>query len=257
MKTLFFLASMLLAIGLMAPSVLMANMALELDGNSAIEVPNSDSLNPQKAITIEAWMKMEKGSGECFAKDWGGKRDYIFPEIIQNGTGLRFVLWPDTKILDVPGFKLSEWVHAAGVWDGKEMRTYINGKEMGKVAYDAEELNASEASLYIGVGDSQTWTCKGLVDEIRIWEVARTEKEINEFMKKMLTGDEPGLNAYYTFEEKNAKDNTKNKNDGKVAFGEPKYVDVTAELDLESVPVTSVSPKDKLTNTWAKIKQMR
>jgi hypothetical protein len=255
MKILFFLAAMLLATGIMA-SVLMANIALELDGSSAIEVPDSDSLNPKKAITIEAWMKMETGGGECLAKDWGGKRDYIFPEIVQNGNGLRFVLWPGTKILDAPGFKLNEWVHAAGVWDGKEMRTYINGKEMGKVAYDAGELNASEASLYIGVGDSEKWTCKGLIDEIRIWEVARTEKEINDSMGKMLAGDEPGLNAYYSFEEKNAKDNTKNKNDGKVAFGQPKYVDVTGELALEPV-ITSVNPKDKLTNTWAKVKQMQ
>jgi len=79
MKILFFLAAMLLATGLMVPSVLMANMALELDGDSAIEVPDSDSLNPTTAITIEAWMKMEKDNGECLAKDWGGQRDYIFP----------------------------------------------------------------------------------------------------------------------------------------------------------------------------------
>lgn len=75
-------------------------------------------------------MNMEKTVGECIAKDWGGKRDYIFPEIIQNGTGLRFVLWPGTKILDVQGFKLNEWQHVAGSWDGKEMRTYINGNKM-------------------------------------------------------------------------------------------------------------------------------
>jgi len=254
MKTLFFTIAMLLVTGLMAPSVLMANMALELDGDTAIEVPDSDSLNPKKAITIEVWMKMEKDNGECLAKDWGGQRDYIFPEIVQNGTGLRFVLWPDTKILDTPGLKLNEWQHYAGVWDGKEMRSYINGEEKGKDVYSPGELNDSDASLYIGVGDSKAWTCKGLMDEIRIWEVARTEKEINEFMEKTLNGDEPGLNAHYTFEGKNAKDNTKNKNDGKDAFGKSKYVDVTAELDLESL---SVYPKDKLTSTWARIKQIR
>lgn len=69
-----------------------------------------------------------------------------------------------------------------------------------------------------------------------------------------LNGDEPGLNAHYTFDEGNAKDNTKNKNDGKDAFGKPKYVDVGKELDLEPL---SVSPKTKLTTTWARIKQMQ
>ena len=254
MKTLFFLAAMLLAIDLMMPNVLMANMALELDGNSAIEVPNSDSLNPKKAITIEAWMKMEKDNGECLAKDWGGQRDYIFPEIVGGGSLLRFVLWPGTKILDVSGFELNKWMHAAGVWDGKQMRVYINGEEMGVADYDAEELNASDASLYIGVGDSDPWTCQGLIDEIRIWEVARTEEEIQANMRRILTGSESSLAAYYRFEG-DFNDLGPNGNHGTVVFGAPGFVDVTGELNL--VPVTSVSPKDKLTGTWAKIKQTR
>ena len=107
------------------------NLALELNGKTAVEVPNSDSLNPKNEITIEAWLNMNTPDGECLAKDWGGKRDYIFPEIIQNGNGLRFVLWPGTKILDVQGFKQNVWQHVAGVWDGKAMRVYIDGKKMG------------------------------------------------------------------------------------------------------------------------------
>ena len=51
----------LFAISLIMPGILSAkNMALELDGSTAIEVPNSDSINPKKAITIEAWMNMKK-----------------------------------------------------------------------------------------------------------------------------------------------------------------------------------------------------
>ena len=87
-----FLFCITLVMGLVIPGTLWAkNLALELDGETAIEVPNSDSLNPKKAITIEAWMNMSKPVGECLAKDWGGQRDYIFPEIVQNGNGLRFV----------------------------------------------------------------------------------------------------------------------------------------------------------------------
>ena len=45
MKILFFIT---LIIGLAASGTLWAkNLALELDGATAIEVPNSDSLNPQ------------------------------------------------------------------------------------------------------------------------------------------------------------------------------------------------------------------
>lgn len=230
------------------------NLALELDGSTAIEVPNSDSINPKTAITIEAWMNMSRPEGECLAKDWAGKRDYIFPEIIQNGNAMRFVLWPGTKILDVQGLKLNVWQHVTGVWDGEEMRVYIDGVEKGAVPFEAKELTATDAPLYIGVGDSQNWFCIGFIDEIRIWEVARTEKEINEFMMKRLDGNENGLNAHYTFDEGNAMDNTKNGNDGKAGFGKPNYIDVTEDLNLQPL---SVDPIDKLTTTWAWIKQVR
>lgn len=252
MKTLFFIT---LVISLVIPTTLWAqNLALELDGETAIEVPNSDSLNPKTAITIEAWMNMNKPNGECLAKDWANSRDYIFPEIVQNGNGLRFVLWPGAKILDVPGLKPTEWQHVAGVWDGKEMRSYIDGKEMGKLGFDVKELAATDASLYIGVGDSKNWFCLGFIDEIRIWQVARTEEEINEFMMKTLNGDEPDLNAHYTFDEGNANDSTKNGNDGKGEFGKPNYIDVSKDLDLEPL---AIEPGDKLTTTWAWVKRIR
>ena len=252
MKALFFMS---LVISLIVPCTLWAqNMALELDGDTAIEVPNSDSLNPKTAITIEAWMNMNKPNGECLAKDWGGQRDYIFPEIVQNGNGLRFVLWPGAKILDVPGLKPKEWQHVAGVWDGDEMRAYIDGEEKGALAFDVKELAATDASLYIGVGDSKNWFCIGFIDEIRIWSVARTEEEINEFMMKTLNGDEPDLNAHYTFDAGDATDNTKNGNDGDGGFGKPSYVDVTKDLDLEPL---AIEPGDKLTTTWAWVKRTR
>lgn len=245
----------LFAIGLIIPGILLAkNLALKLDGSTAIEVSNNDSINPKKAITIEAWMNMEKTVGECVAKDWGGKRDYIFPEIIQNGTGLRFVLLPGTKILDVQGFKLNEWQHVADVWDGKEMRAYINGKKMGSIPYDVPELAATDASLYIGVRDSIKWFCHGLIDEIRIWELPRTEAEINRFMMKVLNGDEDGLNAHYSFNDGNAKDNTQNRNDGDIGFGKPEYIDVTDKLKLEPL---SIDLTDTITTTWAWLKRTR
>ena len=70
----------ILVIGLVVPGTLWAkNLALELDGKTAIEVPNSDSLNPKDAITIEAWMNMSKPVGECLAKDWGRQKGLHFP----------------------------------------------------------------------------------------------------------------------------------------------------------------------------------
>ncbi|HIB92175.1 TPA: LamG domain-containing protein [Candidatus Poribacteria bacterium] len=211
-----------------------SNIVLKLDGETYIEVPGSESLNPKNALTIEAWLKPEKMTGEAVAKDWGGQRDYIFPELV-GSNNLRFVLWPETKILDSPGVEIGEWQHVAGTWDGQKMRSYINGNEVGSVDYNVEELNDSEVSLYIGAGDSPHWTYTGLIDELRIWETARTQQELKDSMMKSLNGNEAGLNALYSFEG-NAKDSTANGNNGEEVIGTPEYVD--GELSL----VSSTSP---------------
>ncbi len=58
----------------------------------------------------------------------------------------------------------------------------------------------------------------GQIDEVRIWNVARTEAEISTDMNKQLNGDEPGLVGYWKFDEETEgkiADTSPNKNDGK------------------------------------------
>ena len=71
---------------------------------------------------------------------------------------------------------------------------------------------------------------------------------------KTLDGNEDGLNAHYNFNDGDARDNTKNKNDGDGGFGKPIYVDVTNQLKLEPL---SIDISDKLTTTWAWLKRTR
>ncbi len=78
--------------------------------------------------------------------------------------------------------------------------------------------------------------------------------EINEFMMKILDGNENGLNAQYSFDEEDARDSTRNKNDGDGGFGKPVYVDVTNQLNLQPL---SIEAKDKLAITWAWLKRTR
>ena len=40
----------------------------------------------------------------------------------------------------------------------------------------------------------------GLIDEVRIWDIARTENQIRSDMNKQLKGDESGLVGYWKFD---------------------------------------------------------
>ena len=49
----------------------------------------------------------------------------------------------------------------------------------------------------ISVANGQFWW-NGYLDEIRMWNIVRTQEEIQATMNKTLTGNEPGLVAYET-----------------------------------------------------------
>ena len=54
------------------------------------------------------------------------------------------------------------------------------------------------------IGGQVAWDnhwLNGKIDEIRIWNIVRTESEIRQNMNRHLNGNEPGLVAYYRMDE--------------------------------------------------------
>ena len=94
------------------------------------------------------------------------------------------------------------WYHIAGVYDGLQMKMYINGELQS--TEDVEGDVTLGTGVVINIGDNPTWPGRfwnGKLDEIRIWSTARTEAEIQANMSIELTGAEPGLEAYYPMNE--------------------------------------------------------
>ena len=218
MKILFFLTiSMLLAISVIVPGTPAQNQVLSLDGDGDyVIVPDSPSLNPSSALTLEAWIKPHALTGEFIAKDEDPQRDYILEVFGQN---LRFVVWTPEEIFDTPGIVLDEWQHVAGVWDGVEMRSYIDGVQAGSVMHRGELID-TDAVLYIG---QEGCFYNGLLDEVRIWEIARTQEELQTAMNTTLQGNEKGLAGYWNFDDGTVNDSSKNGNDGRL-YGDAQIV---------------------------------
>ena len=70
-------------------------------------------------------------------------------------------------------------------------------------------------------GTGNGYTFNGKIDEVRIWNVARSQSEINALKDTVLNGDEPYLTAYYNFQENTggrANDTqTQSNNDGTIS----------------------------------------
>ncbi len=91
---------------------------------------------------------------------------------------------------------VGSWSHVAISYDGTTVKIYING-----VLKDSATptLNTSGTGFQwiIGANANSQSFLKGGLDEFRIWNVARTESEIDADKGRQLCGSESGLVSYY------------------------------------------------------------
>ncbi|MBC8427733.1 hypothetical protein H8D98_00580 [bacterium] len=212
------------------------NHVLSLDGEGDyVEIKDSENLNAiNSQVTMEAWIKatafpnqwmpiIYKGdkdtpreSGRSYTL-WLNRNGYLGIGSKPSGTGQ---VWLESTNGSIA---LNTWYHIAGVIDanGGIMKIFINGTEVTNGVF-GEDIRSSSLPLRIG-----GWTHEedptyspfaGQIDEVRIWNVARTGKQIVANMFQSLIGNELGLVAYWRFEgeEETVIDATENGNDGQL-----------------------------------------
>jgi hypothetical protein len=105
------------------------------------------------------------------------------------------------------------WLHLAWVYDPTGQLAYagqtglnflftVNG--VPQPIPDKKEtgtLLTMKTMVSIGSGQITDDGFTGLIDEVRIWKIARSAQQIADTYKLILKGDEPGLVAYYHFDE--------------------------------------------------------
>ncbi|OQB13032.1 MAG: Lactonase, 7-bladed beta-propeller [Firmicutes bacterium ADurb.Bin193] len=219
-----------------APSVQSAGNAASFSqvNSSYISVPDSDSLDLTSALTIEAWIKPD-GGGEwaliCGKQySWNDTNPwyaYRFcaasADSSEQGFPRKIMFNISTEYSNEVGVTSDTvvqnniWTHVAGVYDGSSMKIYINGI-LEKIVPQTGNISVTALPLYMG---KAPWTpynnYNGQIDEMRIWNVARTADEIYTNMHKRLTGNEIGLVGYWPFDEMEGSvtaDLSGNNNDG-------------------------------------------
>ncbi|HEY9403684.1 MAG TPA: matrixin family metalloprotease [Pyrinomonadaceae bacterium] len=162
--------------------------SLALDGTSAyFDVPNSSSLNITGAITVEAAIKTNvAGANQAIIERYNnfgqGTSDggYVLRII---GGKLAFVTLMNGGVFDYvigsqdisPGF----WHHVAGVFDGSQLRVYVDGNLVG-VKSSTFAPGTGTANLRIGAkGDDLTMKFNGLIDEARVSAAALYSANFN------------------------------------------------------------------------------
>ncbi|MDZ7261651.1 MAG: malectin domain-containing carbohydrate-binding protein, partial [candidate division KSB1 bacterium] len=206
-----------------------AGYALDFDGvNDYVEVPDNALLSGGvgKSITVEAWIyphKVDKTTTIMMKdlnaewKDWGIgvlNDGELFATIENDG---------DDWGYEAGSISANVWTHVAFTFDNpsNKVRLFINGVEAGTGKTFTKDMPDTGAPIRIGMRYTSAYPFPfdGLIDEVRIWNFARTAAEIQATMYKTLTGTETGLIGYWRFDEGSgqvANDGTSNGNHGQL-----------------------------------------
>jgi len=107
----------------------------------------------------------------------------------------------DPNNLSTIALQPNQTYHIAFVKNGLTGTYYVNGQPAGTVSA-AVDVHYDNDSVYLGANfrDNKNYY-NGYMDEVRIWNTARTQSEIQTYMNKKLTGQEDGLAVYWDFDE--------------------------------------------------------
>jgi hypothetical protein len=195
----------------------LAGNAILFDGiDDFIRIPNASQLSGMSTLTVEAWFcPLDTRSNPLIYKsDYGNiysDRSYelytSYGWAVFSGTSGWTWLYGDMSV--VP----DHWVHIAATYDSTQgvAKVFLNGTSIFETNYQADGVspilesvrNSSQdvilGALLTAYGPSSF--SYGIMDEVRLWDVARTNVEIKDWYNKPVNPTENGLIAYYNFDE--------------------------------------------------------
>lgn len=193
------------------------NNCLNFDGNNDfVNCGNYNDLNFTVPLTIEAWVKPSYKStiSTILSKKHDGAA-YPGYAFFINGynqpLGSVHFETKNANFTSVDGSVTNdEWQHIAIVIESVDENDdatgsiYVNG--ISQEFKDGEKkcnLMSSTTDIFTigGFTSGTVFNFIGSLDEIRIWNIARTENEIRNNMGRQLAGDEEGLLVYYRLDE--------------------------------------------------------
>lgn len=174
---------------------------LNFDGiDDKVIVPNESNFDFTTSFSMEAWIQVSSFTQEwqtVISKGAEGPRihRYGISDLIAFGTGSEDDLPSMVSVND------GNWHHIAATFDNGVKTLYVDGVLQGTqvvvsplVTNDDAVRIGSQIDYYNPIRAFQ-----GNIDEVRIWNIARTADQISGSKNCELQGDETGLVAYYKF----------------------------------------------------------
>jgi PAS domain S-box-containing protein len=191
---------------------------LELDGNNSYVELRDDIFQGLTEATVEAWVLWRNAtrlqrffSFGTTRRDTGvgrersGKLSYF----LSGSGGFAPIQAPDTVTVE-------QWHHVAAVSGPAGMKLYLNGSLVGQNDLAKSLSDVPGVRNLIGAWNLfpedaiNPNTFDGMIDEFRVWNVARTPDQIRRDMSMKLTGKERHLLGLWNFDDGTARDSSPN-----------------------------------------------
>lgn len=176
-----------------------------------IDCGNDEAFNPGGELTLEAWVR-----AYTFAENRKFMGKIFYNEPIDNGYVLGFenlhvyaeYFNPTKQEVPRPGdgpmAPDSSFVHIVSTYSNESgsIKNYVNGMLVGETTmFPNTPIVPNDRPFIIGNApwDFFSFQFYGDMDEVRVWNTALDQDQIQASMHTQLTGSEEGLIAYYNF----------------------------------------------------------
>jgi hypothetical protein len=180
------------------------NYALRFDGRSLARMDPSPGLTITKGVTMEAWIKPQGGDLNQFYR-------YLISHNMQ-GSGYALLLKKSFNV-EANGIEVGwtipppeRWTHIAYAHNNKIGKLYLNGK-LVHTQTGVEKLLPNQEFFWVGCSPfsgqpgNQVTGFAGLIDEVRVWSVPRSQRQINRDMRRELSPRTKNLRVYLPMDE--------------------------------------------------------
>ncbi|MDX8412802.1 MAG: FG-GAP-like repeat-containing protein, partial [Mariprofundales bacterium] len=177
-----------------------AQAALSFDGvNDYVNVGGNANLRfvGVNTFSLEAWVNPTTSTGVSrmivSKANQGVVREYSLA-ITASGTLNFYRASTGANLGSTAVLSAGQFSHVAATYDGTNMRIYINGVAEGVLA--SGSMNGQNTAVLIGAQKTQGVLSDffdGVIDDVRIWNTARTQAQIVADRYTTLTGNETGL----------------------------------------------------------------
>jgi peptidoglycan/xylan/chitin deacetylase (PgdA/CDA1 family) len=167
--------------------------ALSFNGSSnRVNINDANSLDLTTGMTLEAWTYPTSLSGwrTVILKEISGGQAYALyaydnasrPAVYINLGGNYF------SVAGTTGIPLNTWTHLAATYDGTTLKLFVNGSQVGSKAISGA-IRVSTSPLRIGGNAVWGRYFRGRIDEVRVYNRALSQAEIQSDMSSAISSD--------------------------------------------------------------------